>query len=319
MIDTFNEGHFRLPSKYSTGDGDVGLALGGIVLGQFVPDNFRGRTSGFEHYLGQFEHGEFDGIADVHGSAVLGPEQAVDSGDEIVDVAEAAGLGAVAVHGEWFAGEGLVHEVGDDATVVGLHAGAVRIEDTQEAKVEPVVAFVCGADRFTVTLRLVVDRARADRVDVAPVRLGLRVHGGVAVDFAGRRLEETGVVREGHFDEVLRADGPDFERLDRAGQIGRGRGGGGHIDHGLNRFAVGGVGDCLGGIGSNVVLEGSERRSVSGAKVLDVAPSSGGGVVHGEHPMTVGQEAFAQMRAKKPRPTSNNDPRSHTRPFGHCS
>ena len=53
-------------------------------------------------------------------------------------------------------------------------------------------------DRFGVALRLVVHRAWADAVDVAEVRLGLRVHQRVAVDLAGGNAQEacTVVARE---------------------------------------------------------------------------------------------------------------------------
>ena len=54
----------------------------------------------------------------------------------------------------------------------------------------PIGAVVRHRDRLGEALRLVVDRPGTDRVDVAPVALGLRVHERVAVDLAGRREQE---------------------------------------------------------------------------------------------------------------------------------
>ena len=107
--------------------------------------------------------------------------------------------------------ERLDDKVGDDAAVVSRHARAVRVEDAGDAHVDLVLSLVAVRQRFCFsrvvvirglgssvdpmhrrrqatirtchTLALVVAGADADRVDVAPVRLVLRVHLRVAVDF----------------------------------------------------------------------------------------------------------------------------------------
>ena len=55
---------------------------------------------------------------------------------------------------------------------------------------QPVLAVIVEEQRLGAALAFVVAGARADRVDVAPIVLGLRVDGGIAVNLGGRRLED---------------------------------------------------------------------------------------------------------------------------------
>ena len=66
----------------------------------------------------------------------------------------------------------------------GPHARAVGVEDADDAGVEAVEPVVRHRHGLGEALGLVVHAAGADRVDVAPVGLGLRVDLGVAVDLA---------------------------------------------------------------------------------------------------------------------------------------
>ena len=90
-------------------------------------------------------------------------------------------------------------------------------------------------ERLGEPLRLVVDRARPDRVDVAEVGLRLRVHERIAVDLAGRREQEPGVVRPREIERAPGADRADVERLERHrevfGRAGRAR----EVQHTVDR------------------------------------------------------------------------------------
>ena len=71
-----------------------------------------------------------------------------------------------------------------------MHPRAVGVEDPRDADVDAVLAVVVEEQRLGAALAFVVAGARADRVDAAPVALGLRVDRRVAVDLAGRGLED---------------------------------------------------------------------------------------------------------------------------------
>ena len=71
---------------------------------------------------------------------------------------------------------------------------------------------------------LVVDAARADGVDVAPVALFLRVNLGVAIDLGGRGEQETGALELGDTEHVPGALGTDLKRMKgQAGVVDRTR------------------------------------------------------------------------------------------------
>ena len=87
------------------------------------------------------------------------------------------------------AAQRLDDEVRHHAAVVGMHARAVGVEDARDLDAHFVLPPVVEEQRLGAALAFVVAGARADRIDVAPVVLGLRMNVRVAVDLGGRRLK----------------------------------------------------------------------------------------------------------------------------------
>ena len=71
-----------------------------------------------------------------------------------------------------------------------MHARPVGVEDPGDLDRQTVLAVIVEEQGFGAALALVVAGARPDRVDVAPIALGLRVDLRVAIDLAGRGLED---------------------------------------------------------------------------------------------------------------------------------
>ena len=139
--------------------------------------------------------------------------------DEVVDEAEAARLRAVAEHRQRLLLERLADEGRDRAAVVRSHARPVGVEDAHDRRVDALLAVVGHRQRLGVALGLVVDAARADRVDVAPVGLRLRMHLRVAVHLARRGEQEARPLHLGEAERVVRAVRADLERLQRQPQV----------------------------------------------------------------------------------------------------
>ena len=112
----------------------------------------------------------------------------------VFHITEAAGLSAVAINGQVFAAQRLFHEVGDHAAVIQLHTRAVSIEDAHDARVHAVVAVVSHGHGFGKTLGLVINRARTDGIDVAPISLFLRMLQRVPVTLGRGSKQIFGVV-----------------------------------------------------------------------------------------------------------------------------
>ena len=111
-----------------------------------------------------------------------GLHQGDEAADEIVDVAEAARLRPVAEDRDRLLRQRLAQEGRDSTAVMRPHFRSEGVENTSDCRVDALLAQVRHRHRLGVALRLVVDAARADRVDVAPVGLLLRMDLGVAVD-----------------------------------------------------------------------------------------------------------------------------------------
>src|SRR5918993_5701973 len=90
------ETHLGLPPEYLLCPRDVGLADLGIVDRQRLVDDLAAAAPHLEHLLGQLEQGELLRVADVHGQMLAALGEGDQPPDQVVHVAEAARLRAVA-------------------------------------------------------------------------------------------------------------------------------------------------------------------------------------------------------------------------------
>ena len=144
------------------------------------------------------------------------------------------------------------------------------------------LAAIVEEQRFGAALALVVAGARADRVDVAAVVLGLRMHSGIAVHLRSRSLQDLGLHPLGEAEHVDGADDADLGGLHRIELVVHGRGGTGEIvdlvDLDIERER-------------NVVPQYLETRVIEQARHI-VAPP-GKVVVDGEHVVAFVDQPFA--------------------------
>ena len=117
--------------------------------------------------------------------------------NQVINVAKAAGLLTIAINGDVFALQGLHNEVAHHPAIIGVHAWTISIKDAHYLNVELVLAVVIKKEGFGAALAFVVARANTNRINLAPIRLGLGMDFGVAIDFAGRGLQDprTGALR----------------------------------------------------------------------------------------------------------------------------
>src|SRR5262245_48010681 len=93
-----------------------------------------------------------------------------------------------------------------------MHAWTVSIEDACDLDLELMLAVIVEEQRLGATLSLIVAGTRTDRIDIAPVGFGLRMHRRVAVYLARRRLEDATFETLGESQHVYR---PMHRRLGR--------------------------------------------------------------------------------------------------------
>ena len=205
----------RFPLQFGARERDVGLALRRIILGAFDELDRRVGSGELADELRQLQDGHLVRIADVHRTGEVGEQQPQRALDQVVDVAHRSRLTAVALNRDRGAGQRLADEVRDRPAVVRAHPRAVGVEDPHDRGVDPVLRAVRGGQCLGEALRLVVAGAGPDRIDIAPVGLGLGVDERVAVRLRGGCQQEAGTLLLRQAQAVQRPQRTRLHRLDR--------------------------------------------------------------------------------------------------------
>ncbi len=164
--DAFFERDFGLEIKDFSRLFEVGSALSRIVLRE--RSMFDGDVSSehASHRLCELEHRELVLGADVDGTDFGGVlHEREEASEEVVDVAEATCLTAVAIHREGLVAQRLHDEVAHDASIVWIHPRAVRIEDAHDAGIDVATAVKVHHEALGGALAFVVASAGADGID----------------------------------------------------------------------------------------------------------------------------------------------------------
>ena len=126
-----------------------------------------------------------------------------------------ARLRAITVDCHRFALQRLRDEVGHHAPVIHRHARSVRVENSRHSNFQTVLAMVIERQRFSAPFALIVTRAFADRIDVAPVRFRLRVLERIAVHLRRAREQEFRLAPLREPERVHSPQDVGFDRLHR--------------------------------------------------------------------------------------------------------
>ena len=242
-----------------------------------------------ENELGELEHGEFSGVADIDGTCdAFGIHEADEAFNEVVNIAEGAGLGAVTIDGDILAFKGLNDEVGNDASVVRQHAGAIGVEDADHADIDVVLAVVVKEEGFGATLAFIVAGTDTDGIDAAFVGLRLGVDFRIPIDLGSGGLEDAGFDALG---EAKAVDGSHHGRLGRLDGIElvvwRGCGAGEIVDLVDLKFER----------VDNIVANQFEARI--GEQVRNVDSTTGEEVIEADDFLTFVEKALTQMGAEE--------------------
>jgi len=296
------ERHFRFPLEPFAGEADVGAAALRIVRPRRMKSELGGAAGELDRERGQFEDCELVGIADVDrpGEILTAVHRAHDGVDDVVDVRERSGLGAVAEYRQILALERRYAEVGDHAPVVDRHPRAIGVEDAHDLGIDVVLPMVVHHQRFGDALALVVTRSHPDRIDVAPVAFGLRMLLRVAIDFAGRGQQDARVDPLGQAQHVDRAHHAGLDGLDRIVLVMDRRGGTRQMENTIDLEQ-----DRL----DDIVTHQLEIAAVD--QMADVGALAAEKVVQADDFVPVLEQPFTKMRPEKS--CSTGYQRSHAR------
>ena len=231
-------------------------------------------------------------ISDVGRFMFVGHHQTVDSVDQIGNVAETARLFSRAVNGDGLPGQRLINEIRQGAAVIEAHARPVGVEDADDVRVQALGAVIGHHHGFRKALGFVVNAARADRVDIAPVGFRLRADVRIAVTFRRGREEILGLLRQGQPQGIVRSERAHFQSLDRELQI---------VDRACRRSEMQNVIDRARDIDKfgDIVLDDPESRI--SREMAQVGGSAGDQVVDRENLPAAIEEVVAKVRPEKSR------------------
>src|SRR2546423_6409930 len=280
-----------LPAENLLRPGDVRLANLGIVDRERLVDDLPRRAGDAEDGLGELVERELARVPDVHRQVLAALGEQHEPADQVVDVAEAPRLRTVAEDRDRRALERLAHERRHGAPVVRAHARAVGVEDPDDRGVDALLAVVGHRERLRVALRLVVDAARPDGVDVPPVALRLRMDERVAVHLARRGEQEARALVLREAERVVGPVRADLERVQRHAQV---------VDRARERGQVEDDVDRLADLDvlDDVVVEEDE---VAVPDVLEVRERARLEVVDADDAGAAPQQGLAKVRAEEPR------------------
>src|SRR5579862_7036327 len=115
------EGDLGLPAEQLLRPRDVGFALQRVVDPERLEHDLAGRPGEALHHLGKLEQRPLVGVAEIDRQVLVALGEEDDAADQIVDVAEAPRLRAVAEDGDRLLGKRLADEVRDCAPIVRPH------------------------------------------------------------------------------------------------------------------------------------------------------------------------------------------------------
>ena len=129
-----------------------------VVLWQGLEGYLRLAACEADDHFGQFQHSELTGVADVDGTheIILRGHHPYHTLHEVIDILETAGLLSVTIDGDVLSLQRTHHEVRHHSAVVGLHLGAVGVEDAYELDAHTVQTVVVHGQRLRATLSLIV-------------------------------------------------------------------------------------------------------------------------------------------------------------------
>ena len=290
LFQAFFETDFRFPACHLSGKIDVGTTLFRIVARQRLIDDFRGASRQLHHFFCKLPDGEFAWIAHVHGAGELfgSLHEAHHALDKIVHITEGSGLFAIAINGNGLAEQGLNDEIGDHPAIMGMHLGAIGIEDTAHLDGNMMLAPVREEQRLGTALAFIIAGTDAVGVHMAPVGLHLRMHFGIPVDLAGGSLEDAGLHALGKAEHVGGSIDAGLDGLHRIVLIVDWRRRAGKIVN-LIHFHI--------ERNADVMAHELEARMVH--ELCHITSGARKEVVHAQDFMSLVQQALAQMRPEE--------------------
>lgn len=148
-------------------------------------------SQSIQSHFRQLEDREFIGISNIDrsGHGIWSFHQAHHTVNQIITVAETAGLTAVTIDGNILILQCLQNKVADHPAIIGMHPGTIGIENPNEFDGKTALHPVAVEQRFGTTLALIIAGPYANGIDVAPVFLDLRMNERITVNLTGGCLQ----------------------------------------------------------------------------------------------------------------------------------
>jgi len=88
------------------------------------------------------------------------------------------------IEGKVFIKKSLYHKIGDHPSVIGVHPGAIGVENPYDLDINIILTFVIHAERFGASFPFIVTGTNTDWIDMPPIIFRLGMNLGVPVNLA---------------------------------------------------------------------------------------------------------------------------------------
>jgi len=137
-------------------------------------------------FAGEIKNGHLRWITDINRLVIVAQRETENAIDQVGYITKAARLATIAKHRQGFMVKRLTDKCWYDSAIFQTHPWPISIKDPDNFSIHSMIAVVGHRYRFGESFSLIVHPTGADRINVAPIILALRMDQRITIAFRGR-------------------------------------------------------------------------------------------------------------------------------------
>ncbi len=181
--------------EFFFGETYVGLASFGIIHGRREKFNLRLGLGQPNDGLGQIQDFLFFRITQIYWTykVIRSIHHSNETIDHVLHITERSGLCPIPKDGNRLIPQGLHDEIANHPPIVGVHSGAVGVEDAYNPDVHIILSVIVEKQGFCTPFPFIITGPKPYGIHISPIRLILWMDCRVSVNFARGGLQNLGL------------------------------------------------------------------------------------------------------------------------------